>query len=49
MSRGRRAFEGRNAMRIKAAVLEEMGLSAPYATSKPLKVQEVDLEGPGPG
>ncbi len=36
-------------MKIKAAVLEEMGLTAPYAQSRPLKVQEVDLEGPGPG
>ena len=36
-------------MKIKAAVLEEMGLAAPYAVSQPLKVQEVDLDGPGPG
>ncbi len=36
-------------MKIKAAILEEMGLSPPYAVSKPLKVQEVDLDGPGPG
>lgn len=36
-------------MKIKAAVLEEMGLERPYATSLPLKVQPVDLEGPGPG
>lgn len=36
-------------MKIKAAVLEEMGLERPYAKSKPLKIQEVDLDGPGPG
>lgn len=36
-------------MKIKAAVLEQMGLPAPYAQSRPLKVQEIDLEGPGPG
>jgi hypothetical protein len=36
-------------MKIKAAVLEEMGVERPYAGTLPLKVQEVDLEGPGPG
>ncbi|UDL90387.1 hypothetical protein LGH82_03145 [Mesorhizobium sp. PAMC28654] len=36
-------------MKIKAAVLEEMGLERPYARSLPLKVRFVDLEGPGPG
>ncbi len=36
-------------MRIKAAVLEDMGLPAPYAASRPLRVQEVELDGPGPG
>jgi alcohol dehydrogenase len=36
-------------MKIKAAVLEEMGLPAPYADSRPLKVLQVDLEGPGYG
>jgi alcohol dehydrogenase len=36
-------------MKIKAAVLEEMGLPAPYARSMPLRVQTVDLDGPGPG
>lgn len=36
-------------MRIRAAVLEQMGAEAPYADSKPLVVQEVDLEGPGKG
>ena len=36
-------------MRIRAAVLEQMGAEAPYADSKPLVVQEIDLEGPGKG
>lgn len=36
-------------MRIRAAVLEQMGAPAPYATSKPLSIQDVELEGPGPG
>jgi alcohol dehydrogenase len=36
-------------MKIRAAVLEEMGRPAPYAQSLPLVVQSVDLDGPGPG
>ena len=36
-------------MKIQAAVLEDRGLSLPYAVSRPLKVQTVDLAGPGPG
>jgi len=36
-------------MRVRAAVLEEMDRARPYALSRPLVVQEVDLEGPGPG
>ena len=36
-------------MKIKAAVLEEIGVERPYAKTLPLKIQEVDLEGPGPG
>lgn len=36
-------------MKIRAAVLEETGLERPYARGMPLKVQTVDLEGPGPG
>src|SRR3954471_11571109 len=36
-------------MRIKAAVLDAMGAQAPYATSKPLSVQSLQLDGPGPG
>lgn len=36
-------------MKIRAAVLEEIGLERPYAKTLPLKVQEVELDGPGPG
>jgi alcohol dehydrogenase len=36
-------------MKIRAAILEEMGLPVPFAESKPLQVEEIDLEGPGPG
>lgn len=36
-------------MEIRAAVLEKMGAPAPYAISKPLHIQHIELEGPGPG
>jgi alcohol dehydrogenase len=36
-------------MKIKAAVLYEQGLPRPYADSQPLRIEEVDLEGPGEG
>jgi len=36
-------------VRIRAAVLETMGAPAPYALSRPLRIQEVELEPPGPG
>lgn len=36
-------------MKIRAAILEQSGLSAPYAHSQPLAVREVDLAGPGQG
>ena len=36
-------------MRIRAAVLEEMGRKPPYATSRPLTISEVELAPPGPG
>jgi alcohol dehydrogenase len=36
-------------MKIKAAVLDEMGKPRPYALSRPLAVEELDLEGPGDG
>ena len=36
-------------MKVRAAVLREMGLPAPYARSRPLEVTEVELDPPGPG
>ncbi len=36
-------------MRIKAAVLNAMGAPAPYVASRPLGVEEVELDPPGPG
>ena len=37
------------ALKITAAVLNEMGAARPYAESKPLHVMELDLAEPGPG
>jgi len=42
-------MQGRKPMKMKAAILFEQGLPAPYASSQPLKVEEVDLAPPGPG
>jgi len=36
-------------MKIKAAVINAMGAAAPYGTSRPLAIDEVELEGPGHG
>lgn len=36
-------------MRIKAAVLRRMGAEPPYAVSRPLSIETLDLEGPGRG
>jgi alcohol dehydrogenase len=36
-------------MKIKAAVLHEIGKPQPYEASQPLTIEELDLEGPGPG
>jgi alcohol dehydrogenase len=36
-------------MRIRGAVLEEVGRTRPYADSRPLTVGELDLAPPGPG
>ncbi len=36
-------------MRIRAAVLREMGLPGPYAESRPLEICELELDEPGPG
>ncbi|MFL9903087.1 zinc-dependent alcohol dehydrogenase family protein [Paraburkholderia fungorum] len=35
-------------MKIKAAVLQEMGATSPYAVSRPLRIEEIDLAPPGP-
>ncbi len=36
-------------MRMTAAVMYEQGLPAPYARSKPFRIEQVELDGPGPG
>jgi Zn-dependent alcohol dehydrogenase len=36
-------------VRVRGAVLREMGAPAPYAESRPLDVAELELDGPGPG
>jgi alcohol dehydrogenase len=36
-------------MRVKAAVLRQIGLPPPYAASKPLDIAELDLSSPGRG
>ncbi len=36
-------------MKIRAAVLEAMGAPLPYAQSRPLKIEQLDLDPPGPG
>ncbi|HEY8287634.1 MAG TPA: zinc-dependent alcohol dehydrogenase family protein [Acetobacteraceae bacterium] len=36
-------------MKMTAAVLREQGKPRPYATSRPLAIEEVDLDPPGPG
>jgi Zn-dependent alcohol dehydrogenase len=36
-------------VRVRGAVLREMGLPAPYAQSRPLEIAELELDPPGPG
>lgn len=36
-------------MKIRAAVLREMGANHPYAESRPLHIETLDLDPPGPG
>ena len=36
-------------MRMKAAILFEQGRPRPYADTRPLVVEEVELDPPGPG
>jgi alcohol dehydrogenase len=38
-----------DAMKMTAAVLYQQGLPRPYAESRPLRIETVDLEGPGEG
>src|SRR5688572_19405557 len=38
-----------DAMRTQAAVLYEMAKPRPYAASRPLVIEDLELEGPGPG
>ena len=36
-------------MQMTAAVMYEQGLPAPYAESRPLKIEQVELQGPSEG
>ena len=36
-------------MRTRAAVLGAMGAARPYAETRPLRIEEVELQRPGPG
>ncbi|TJY59408.1 alcohol dehydrogenase [Sinimarinibacterium sp. CAU 1509] len=36
-------------MKVRAAVLREMGLPAPYMESRPLAIETIELDPPGPG
>jgi alcohol dehydrogenase len=36
-------------MKVRAAVLREIGRPAPYADSRPLTIEQVELDPPGPG
>src|SRR6202790_5687423 len=36
-------------MKVKAAVLRRMGVAPPYASSRPLTIETVELDAPGPG
>jgi alcohol dehydrogenase len=36
-------------MRIKAALLREMGATMPYAQSRPIEIADIELDGPGRG
>lgn len=36
-------------MKVRVAVLEAMGAAHPYSESRPLKIEELDLDPPGPG
>src|SRR4051812_22169684 len=36
-------------MKVRGAVLREMGLEKPYTSSNPLAIEELELDPPGPG
>ncbi|NCA15995.1 MAG: alcohol dehydrogenase, partial [Betaproteobacteria bacterium] len=36
-------------MRVRAAVLRTTGAKAPFSSSRPLSVESVELDPPGPG
>ncbi|MCX7902636.1 MAG: alcohol dehydrogenase catalytic domain-containing protein, partial [Burkholderiaceae bacterium] len=36
-------------MKVRAAVLDRMGVEPPYAQTRPLAIEELDLAPPGPG
>ena len=36
-------------MKVRGAVLREMGQQGPYAESRPLAIEELELDAPGPG
>src|SRR4051812_49527669 len=36
-------------MKVRGAVLREMGLEKPYADTQPLAIEELELDPPGPG
>ena len=36
-------------MKIRGAILEASGAKRPYQESKPLKIADIELEGPGSG
>jgi alcohol dehydrogenase len=38
-----------DSMKIRAAILEEIGREPPYATTRPLTIDEVELALPGRG
>ena len=46
---GRGFSRDSDAMKTRAAVLSEMGLPRPYAQTRPLQIDEVELDPPGPG
>ena len=36
-------------MKIRAAVLNAMGVAPPYSETKPISVETIELDDPGPG